>query len=170
LADTRAVRFRHAASARRSPFIEESPMFSALSANDRLAAIAAIIVTITGVVSLFWRWGALMLVPTLAALAVLVIIFQARLAPNAKLPMARGVLLLGLGAIAALIWVLVMFQWLGYITDNLVTIDTIQFLVGLVASIVLAFAGWRAYQADSGTSAVAPPAPPAPPPAEPPSA
>lgn len=146
-------------------------MFSALSANDRLAAIAAVIVTITGLVSLFWAWGALMIVPTLAALAVLFIVFQARLAPNAKLPMARGVLLLALGAIAALVWILVMFQWLGYITDNLVTIDTIQFLVGLVASIVLAFAGWRAYQADSGTSAATPPAPPAaPPPAEPPSA
>lgn len=146
-------------------------MLSTLNANDRLAAIAAIIVTITGVVSLFWQWGALMLVPTLAALAVLFILFQGRLAPNVKLPMTRGMLLLGLGAIAALVWVLVLFQWLGYITDNLVTIDTIQFLVGLVASVVLAFAGWRAYQADSGTSTAAPPAPPAaPPPAAPPSA
>ena len=145
-------------------------MFNSLSANDRLAAIAAIIVTITGIVSLFWRWGALMFVPTLAALAVLFIIFQARLAPNVKLPMPRGVLLLGLGAIAALVWILVMFQWLGYITDNLATIDTIQFLVGLVASVVLAFAGWRAYQADSGTSTASPPAPPAPPPAAPPPA
>lgn len=147
---------------------------SALSANDRLAAIAAIIVAVTGVVSLFWEWGALMIVPILAALGALFILFQARLAPNAKLPMGRGVLLLGLGAIAALVWVLVMLQWLGYITENLVNIDTIQFLVGLVASVVLAFAGWRAYQADSGTSTAAPPAPPAPPaappPAEPPSA
>jgi hypothetical protein len=146
-------------------------MFSALSANDRLAAMAAIIVAVTGIVSLFWRWGALMFVPTLAALAVLFIIFQARLAPNVKLPMTRGVLLLGLGGIAALVWLLVMFQWLDYITDNLATIDTIQFLVGLVAAVVLAFAGWRAYLADSGTAAVAPPAPPAaPPPTEPPSA
>jgi len=144
---------------------------SALSANDRLAAIAAIIVTITGVISLAWAWGVLMLLPVLAAVGVLFIVFQPRIAPAMKLPMNRGMLLLALGGIAALIWVLVMFQWLGYIMDNLVTADSIQFLVGLVASLVLAFAGWRAYQADSGTSPVAPPAPPAaPPPSEPPSA
>jgi hypothetical protein len=146
-------------------------MFSALSANDRLAAIAALIVTITAVISLAWAWGILMVVPLLAAIGVLAIIFQARAAPNVKLPMPKGMLVLALGGVAALVWVLVTFQWLGYITENLLTIDTIQFLVGLVASVVLALAGWRAYQAESGTSAAAPPAPPAaPPPAEPPSA
>ncbi len=145
-------------------------MFSALSANDRLAAIAAIIVTITGVVSLFWRWGGLMFVPTLAALAVLFVIFQARLAPNVKLPIPRGALLFGAGAIAAVVWVLVTFQWLGYITDNLVSIDVIQFFVGLAAAVVLAFAGWRAYQSGEGASAAAPPPAPPAPPAAPPSA
>jgi len=43
------------------------------------------------------------------------------------------------------------------------TIDTIQFFIGLAASLVMAFAGWRAYQADKGMPAASPPPPPAPP-------
>jgi hypothetical protein len=142
--------------------------FSALTGNDRTAAIAAVIVIVTAVISLAWRWGFLMLLPLLAALVVLFVLFQTQVAPNTKLPMARGTLLLAAGGAAALFWVLVALQWLGYITDNLVSIDVIQFFVGLVASIVLAVAGFRAYQAESGaTPAAPPPAPPADPPATP---
>lgn len=138
--------------------------FSAMSANDRMAAVAAVIVVITGVISLAWRWGILMAFPLLAGLGVLFILFQYRFAPNTKLPASRGVVLVALGGISTLIWVLVTFQWLGYITENLVSIDVIQFFVGLVASIVMLVAGWRAYQAEGNASASAPPpAPPAPP-------
>jgi hypothetical protein len=148
--------------------------FSALSGNDRTAAVAALIVVITGVISLAWRWGFLMFIPLLAGLLVLFVLFQGRIAPNMKLAASKGMLLLGAGAAAALFWVLVAFQWLDYITDNLASIDVIQFFVGLIASIVLLFAGWRAYQSDSGPAPAGPPpaAPPpaAPPPAEPPSA
>lgn len=141
---------------------------SALSANDRLAAIAAIIVTITGVISLAWAWGVLMLLPVLAGLGVLFIVFQSRIAPAMKLPMNRGLLLFALGGIAALIWVVVTFQWIGYILEPpIFTVDTIQFLIGLVGAVLLAFAGWRAYQADAGTAA-APPAPPSAPTEPPP--
>jgi hypothetical protein len=143
-------------------------MFSALSGNDRTAAVAALIVVITGVISLAWRWGFLMFIPLLAGLLVLFVLFQARVAPTVKLPASKGMILLGAGAAAALFWILVAFQWLGYITDNVASIDVLQFFVGLVASIVLLFAGWRAYQADSGAAPAAPP--PAPPPADPPSA
>jgi uncharacterized membrane protein len=112
-----------------------------------------------------------MFIPLLAGALVLFVLFQGRLAPTMKLPASKGMILLGAGAAAALFWILVAFQWLGYITDNLASIDVIQFFVGLVASLVLLFAGWRAYQADSGPAAAPPPAPPAaPPPADPPSA
>jgi hypothetical protein len=111
-----------------------------------------------------------MVFPMLAGLAALFVLFQTQVAPNTKLPMARGLLLLVAGAAAALFWIIVTVQWLEYIFGNLISFDVIQFIVGLVASIVLAFAGWRAYQAESA-AAPAPPAPPAaPPPAEPPSA
>jgi hypothetical protein len=142
-------------------------MFSALSANDRLAAIAAVIVVITGVISLAWAWGALVLVPALAAVGVLFIVFQSRIAPTMTLPMTRGMLLLGLGGVAAIIWVVLALQWTSWIVGHLLTVDTIQFLIGLLAAIVMAFAGWRAYQAEKGTAPAAPteapPAPPAPP-------
>jgi hypothetical protein len=78
--------------------------------------------------------------------------------------MARGVLLLVLGGAAALFWVLVTLQWINYILEPpIFTVDTIQFLIGLVASLVLLVAGWRAYQADKSTAAAPPVAPPAPP-------
>jgi hypothetical protein len=139
-------------------------MFSALSGTDRMAAVAAIVVASTAVISLAWAWGVLMLIPLVAALFVLFVVFKDRVAPNANLPMTRGMSLLIAGAAAALIWVVVTFQWIGYILEPpIFTLDTIQFLIGLVASLVLLFAGWRAYQADSTTAASPPPAPPAPP-------
>jgi hypothetical protein len=128
-----------------------------------MAAIAGVVVVITSIISLAWRWGFLMFLPLLAGLVVLFVIFQARVAPNVKLPMTRGFLLLAAGGAAALFWAFVTLQWLGYIVDHLVSVDVIQFFVGLVASLVLAFAGWRAYQAEQGTAPAAPPAPPAPP-------
>jgi hypothetical protein len=146
-------------------------MFSSLTGNDRTAAIAAVIVIVTAIISLAWRWGFLMVLPLLAGLVVLFVLFQSQVAPNTRLPMARGMILLAAGAAAALFWLVVAIQWLGYIGDNLVSIDVIQFFVGLAASVVLAFAGWRAYQAESATAPAAPSVPPAePPPAEPPPA
>ncbi len=80
-------------------------------------------------------------------------VFRARVAPNVNLPMAHGMLLLVLGGAAALFWVLVTLQWIDYILEPpIFTVDTIQFLIGLVASLVMLFAGWRAYQADKGTA------------------
>ena len=139
-------------------------MFSALSGNDRMAAIAAVVALICSLISLVWAWGFLMVIPLLAAVGVLFVVFRARVAPNVNLPMAHGMLLLVLGGAAALFWVLVTLQWINYILEPpIFTVDTIQFLIGLVASLVMLFAGWRAYQAEKGTAAAPPAAPPAPP-------
>jgi hypothetical protein len=144
-------------------------MFSALNANDRMAAVAAVIVLVTGIISLANQWGFLMVLPILAGVGVLGVIFQARMAPATKLPMTKGTLLLALGAGAAVIWVIVTIQWIEYIlTPPIFIFDSIQFIIGLVAAFVMAFAGWRAFQAEKGTAGVpppteAPPAPPAPP-------
>jgi hypothetical protein len=151
-------------------------MFSALTGNDRTAAVAAVVVLITGVISLANAWGVLMVIPILAAIGVLGIVFQANVAPGVKLPMTKGTLVLALGAAAAVIWILVTIQWIGYIlTPPILVLDSIQFIIGLVAAIVMAFAGWRAYQAEKGTAApppATPSEPPAPPatPSEPPAA
>jgi hypothetical protein len=146
-------------------------MFSALTGNDRTAAVAAVVALITGVISLANAWGVLMVIPILAAIGVLGIVFQANIAPGVKLPMTKGTLLLALGAAAAVIWILVTIQWIGYIlTPPIFVFDSIQFIVGLVAAIVMAFAGWRAYQAERGASAAPPAAPPPTTPSEPPAA
>jgi hypothetical protein len=139
--------------------------FSALSGNDRTAAIAAVVVIVFGILSIVLRWGILMAFPVLAGLVVLFVLFQTQVAPNTRLPMARGILLLGAGGVAVVVWVLVALQWLGYIFGNLISFDVIQFAVGLAGAVVLALAGWRAYSAEAGSSTASspPPAPPAPP-------
>jgi hypothetical protein len=136
---------------------------STLSANDRLAAIAAAVVIITGLISLVNDWGAVVFLSLAAGVVALFVVLQPQIAPAVKLPMTKGVLLLAMGAIATLVLVVVAFQWMDYIlTPPIFVFDTIQYFVGLIAAIVLLFAGWRAYQAEKGeTPPLAPPAGPA---------
>ena len=143
--------------------------FSALSQNDRLALGAAVVVVITALLSLSNDWGLLMAVSLLAGLAVLAVVFQPQVAPAMKLPTSRGLALLALSALAVLATGLTAINWLGWILGHLVSFDTIQFLVGLVAALVMAWAGWGAYQADGPATSTAtasgpPPEAPAPPP------
>jgi hypothetical protein len=120
---------------------------SRLDANERMAAMAAGVVLVLGIVSIVNDWGALMIVPILGALAVLAVLFL----PQVNLPAPRGLTLLLAGAVAALFWIIAAVSWLDWIVGHLATFDTLQFLVGLVAAIVLAWAGWQAYQASPGT-------------------
>jgi len=126
-----------------------------LSANDRLAAITAVIVIITGLISLNNDWGILMGLSLLAGVGALVVVLLPVVAPTAKLPVSKGMSLLAMGGVATVAFLLTAFNWVGWIFDHLVAVDTLQFLVGLVAAIVLLYAGWRAYQAEKGTTSVA---------------
>src|SRR3972149_379931 len=97
--------------------------FSALSANDRLAAIAAVVVVITGVISLAWAWGALVILSLLAGVGVLFVVLQPQIAPSTKLPMTKGLLMLGLGSVSTIILVVVALSFINYIlTPPLITI------------------------------------------------
>ena len=133
--------------------------FSALSANDRLAAIAAAIVVITGLISIAQDWGALVFLSLAAGVVALFVVLQPQIAPAVKLPMAKGVLLLAMGAISTVVLLVVALDWIDYIFTYILDLDTIQYFIGVIAAIVLLFAGWRAYQAEK--SAVPPLAPPA---------
>ncbi len=145
--------------------------FSALSGTDRMAALSAVVVLITSIISLVWAWGALMLLPLVAGLFVLFVVFQPSVAPTVKLPMTHGFLLLVGGAAAALFWAVVALEWLGYIFEHLLSLDVLQFFVGFIAALAMAFFGWQAFQADKGTAGAAPPsAPSAPVPPAPPAA
>ena len=131
--------------------------FSALSQNDRLALGAEVVVVITALLSLSNDWGLLMAVSLLAGLAVLAVVFQPQVAPAMKLPTSRGLALLALSALAVLATGLTAINWLGWILGHLVAFDTIQFLVGVVASVVMAWAGWRAYGESGRMGSAAPP-------------
>jgi hypothetical protein len=121
---------------------------SKLDANERMAAFAAAVVLVLGIVSIVNDWGALMIVPILGSLAVLAVL----LLPQLNLPVAKGLALVLAGAVAALFWIIATVSWLDWIVGHLATFDTLQFLVGLVASLVLAWAGWQAYQGSTGTT------------------
>jgi len=131
-------------------------MFSTLSANDRLAAVAAAVVIITGLISIATQWGPLVFLSLAAGVGALFVVLQPQIAPAVKLPMTKGVLLLGLGAIATVVLLVVALVWIDYIlTPPIFVLDTIQFFIGVVAAIVMLFAGWRAYQAEKGTTPIA---------------
>lgn len=83
-------------------------------------------------------------------------VLQPQIAPAVKLPMTKGVLLLGLGAIATVVLLVVALVWIDYIlTPPIFVFDTIQFFIGVAAAVVLLYAGWRAYQAEKGTTPIA---------------
>lgn len=131
-------------------------MFSTLSANDRLVAVAAVVVIITGLISIATAWGPLVFLSLAAGVGVLFVVLQPQIAPAVKLPMTKGVLLLALGAIATVVLLVVALVWIDYIlTPPIFVFDTIQFFIGVVAAIVMLFAGWRAYQAEKGTTPIA---------------
>jgi hypothetical protein len=125
--------------------------FSKLSSNERMAVIASAVVLVLGIVSLVNDWGSLLSVPVLAALIVLGGILLPQLAPTVNLPAPKGLVMLLGGAAAALFWVIATISWLDWIFGHLGAFDTLQFLVGLVASLVMAWAGWKAYQATGGS-------------------
>jgi hypothetical protein len=119
---------------------------SKLSSSERLAVFASAVVVITGILSFEGEWGPLVLVAALAGAVVLGGILIPVLSPSTYLPAPKGLVMLAGGIAAAVAFVVTAIQWLDWLGDYLATFDTIQFLVGLVASIVMAWAGWRAYQ------------------------
>jgi hypothetical protein len=131
---------------------------SKLSSSERMAVFASAIVVVTGLLSLMWNWGALMLLAAIAGAVVLGGILIPQISPSTNLPAPKGLVMLGGGIVAALAFIVTAFDWLGWIGDHLASFDTLQFLVGLVASLVMAWAGWRAYQESGRAGSTTPPA------------
>jgi len=139
--------------------------WSKLSQAERIAVVAAVIVAVTALLSLSNDWGILMAVSLLAGLGVLAVVFLPQMAPTMSLPGSKGSLLVALGAVATVATVVVALGWVTWIVEHLGSFDTLQFLVGLVAAVVMAWAGWQVLQAEGGkfrigTAGQAPPAPP----------
>ena len=152
---------------------------AALSSNEKMGVYAAVVVLVTSIWSLVNDWGGWIVLPLLASIAMLLVLFQPSLMPTTKLPGSKGSLLLVTGLVAALGWVISAVGWIEWISNHIGSIDTLQFLVGLVASLVMAWVGWQAFQGEGGqlkmgmpaaggtATMVPPPAPPVEPTAPP---
>jgi hypothetical protein len=155
--------------------------FSKLSANEKMATYAAVVLVIAGIIS---NWGGLLWLSILAGLAALVVIFLPQMSPTTTLPGSKASLLVAAGGIAAAGAVIEILRYLSYFFNTLGDWQTLLFLVALVAALALAWFGWQMFQAEggkfnvgmtgggSGSAAAAPSAQPAPaappaPPAEP---
>ena len=157
--------------------------FSKLSANEKMAvygSVAAIIGGLVGGISgLIW-------LSVLAGIGVLAVLIMPMMSPNTTLPGSKGTLLVVLGGIAgaaAILGLLTVIADLGFWFE-FNALRTIFFLIAVAGSLVMAWTGWQAFQAEGGkftmgmsgsgsTTAPAPPPsaqpmPAAPPPAAPP--
>ena len=146
--------------------------FSKLSYFEKVAAVAAVVVVITALISWANDWGNLMVISLLAGLGALLVVFLPQMAPATALPGSKGSLLVATGAVATVVTAVVAVGWISWIGEHLGTFDTLQFLLGLVAAVVLAWAGWQVLRAEGGklqfgTSRPVAPAAPTTTPAEP---
>jgi len=131
-----------------------------LSAGDQRILITGVVIAVTGLISFVdpaGSWGGIMIVSVLAGIGAAYVAAQPQISPTMKLPAAKGLSLLVLGAAATAASGIAVLSYLGYVFNNLTDIYEIIFLVGLVASIYLLWIGWTAYKAEGGAT-TAPPA------------
>lgn len=161
--------------------------FSKLDSNEKLAVYGSIAALVGGIVG--GTVSALGWLAFLAAIAMLIVVFLPQLSPTTTLPGSKGSLMLICGAIAGIIMVLGLLTIIGLLGYyfQFSALNAIFFLIGVAGGVVMAWAGWQAFQAEGGkfqignapassgstaaaSSPAAPPpaAPAAPPPAAPP--
>jgi hypothetical protein len=121
--------------------------FSKLSQNEKLAVYGSAAVVVAGLIS---SWGGLLFLSILAALGMLAVVFLPQLSASTALPGSKGTLMAALGIVAAVAAVITALQWLSYL-GVLGSMYTIMFLVALVGSLVMAWAGWQELQSEGGT-------------------
>jgi hypothetical protein len=127
--------------------------FSKLSSNEKSAVVASAVVVITGLISIVNGWGGILVVALLGAVAMLAIVYMSQ-SPGSRLPAPKGTLMLVSGGAAAAAWVIATLTWIGWIFEHLADVDTLQFVIGLAASLVMAWTGWQAFQAAGGSFSV----------------
>ena len=126
--------------------------FSKLSASDKRILIAAAVVVVTGLTSVTDKWGAGVIIGLLAGLAAIAVVLLPQMSPGTKLPAPKGLSLLVLGIAATAGFALSALTYL----DHVVLFNRLYSLLfdaGLVASVVLLWFGWVAYQAESKSAA-----------------
>ncbi|MCV0402141.1 MAG: hypothetical protein K5924_00365 [Chloroflexi bacterium] len=137
--------------------------FSKLSQNEKLAVYGAGAVIIGGLVG--YSYG-LTVLAVLAAIAMLAIVLLPQISPGTNLPGSRGSLMLLAGGVAGVVLALALLLFLGtiFVAFN---IRDLFFLIAVAGGLLMAWVGWREFQAEGGkfqvgssSSTAAPPAAP----------
>jgi hypothetical protein len=157
------------------PQIQE--VWNKLNPRERLTAIGAGLVLLAWLVGIVARGFGVNSLGLLGAIAIIVVLFL-KYAPNMNItwPIPVPLITLGISVIVALLAVLTLIDWLGYI-ELLSATAIISFALYVIGAIVMLWGSWQEYQVEkpampnfSGSSASSstPPPPPAaatPPPA-----
>lgn len=122
--------------------------FSKLSQNDRITLGAGAVVVVTALLSISNEWGALMFLSLAAGVGAIALVLQPFFAPQVTLPATKATVLFGLGTVATIATGLSGLNWLGWIVEHFARFDTIQFLTGLAAAVVLLVIGFQGFQAE----------------------
>jgi len=120
---------------------------STLDQDEKLALSAAIVVFLAGLLS---NWGGLLLFSILAALGVAAVVLLPHASPGTSLPGSRGSLLAGFGFIALGAAAIELVRDFGDTVDTLGRFGTLLFIVALIGSAIMSWAGWQALQHEGG--------------------
>jgi hypothetical protein len=135
-----------------------------LNANERLAAIGAIVVLIAWLVGIVSAYGiGAGTISFLGAIAVLAI-YYLKYAPNQNInwPAPIPTIVLGISAIVALLALLDGLRLLSIL--SLLSVTATLAVVGtVVGALIMVWGAWQEYQAMPKTTPPAPPTPPTPP-------
>lgn len=124
--------------------------FSKLSSNEKLAVYGAAAVIIGGLVG--FGTNGLGILAVIAAIGLLAVVFLPQLSPSTTLPGSRGSLMVALGGLAAAVLVLGLLSRLsiiGFMLAN-AALPTLFYLIAIGGGVVMAWAGWREFQAEGG--------------------
>ncbi|MCA1588228.1 MAG: hypothetical protein LC744_06165 [Chloroflexi bacterium] len=126
--------------------------FSSLSSSEKLAVYGAIAVIVGMLIASagFFGFG-LGLLALIAAIAMLVIVFLPQMSAGTELPGSKGTLMFAAGIIAAAVLVISLIQILEFIGIYLGSINGIFFLIAVVGSLLMAWAGWQQLQSEGGS-------------------
>lgn len=126
--------------------------FNSLSSNEKLAVYGSLAVIVGMLIGSggFFGFG-LGILALVAAIAMLVIVFLPQLSSGTSLPGSKGTLMFAAGIIAAAVLVITLIQFLSFIGAFLGSINGIFFLIAVVGSLVMAWAGWQELQTEGGS-------------------
>lgn len=122
--------------------------FSKLNRNEKLAVYGSVAVILHGLNGWGYSFGLTVLaIP--AAIAMLAVVLLPIFRPSTKLPGSRGSLMLLVGGIAGVILVLSLVLYFG---DVITAFDLrdLFFLIVVAGGILMAWVGWREFQAEGG--------------------